>query len=131
MCTCVCAHTFSDSSELSRLWFRMTPVPDLILVYFYTSACVSPSEFPTFVMALGRLGIYRHDILFGSSFFVTRIGIHFINLARQVATFDGKGVPRKYEFLCWLSLGLHVHWFYAWCVGQRKRMLRARKAKEE
>ena len=102
-------------------------VTHLSALHMYASACSHLLEFPTFVMALGRLGIYRHDILFGSSFFVTRIFIHLINLVRQMTTFDSNGVPRKYEFLCLLSLGLHIHWFRAWCIGQRKRMLRARK----
>jgi hypothetical protein len=70
-----------------------------------------PAELPTFLLALGTVvPALRNNLLFGFSFFITRIVLHiylltysFLSGTDSVCNFFGSG-----------TLVLHLHWFYGW-----------------
>ena len=75
-------------------------------------------EWPTFLLALGSLvPACRTDVLFGVTFFVTRIAynIFFVYSLVRVAP---EGLIWK---ICTAALCLHLFWFYKWSLGFFKK----------
>lgn len=73
-----------------------------------------PMEFPTWILAVGS--IYperRSDLLFGASFFATRILYHAMLLQRLLRIRDAP-VPVWVPTL--LAFALHCYWFALWYV---------------
>ena len=85
-------------------------------------------EVPTLLMALGKLGLWRSDPLFGASYFLLRLV--FQSYSVYMATQSDLDVYRRYTMPMLGALLIHVYWFYAWVGGMRKRMLK-KKAQEE
>ncbi len=82
-----------------------------------------PLELPTFILAMGS--IYperRSDLLFGSTFFATRICYHFTLLQRILRVGDAAPVPIWIPTLA--AFALHVYWFALWLRGYTRRRLR-------
>ena len=78
-------------------------------------------EIPTFVLALGILyPSLRSDIMFGLTFFVTRIVWHIFITYKFFAI--------NYHSWFWMmsavAITMHVAWMYKWCISMRKRALR-------
>jgi hypothetical protein len=77
-------------------------------------------ELPSFLMGIAQIHKpFRNDILFGISFFITRIVIHIAYIF-YIALISFRGT---WIFIIpLLPLPLHIYWFYEWCVQQlRKR----------
>jgi hypothetical protein len=75
-------------------------------------------EWPTFVLALGSLfPSLRHDLLFGVSFFITRLAYN-IFLIWSLHRVAPEGLIWR---ICSATLCLHIFWFYKWTVGFMKR----------
>lgn len=79
-------------------------------------------EFPTLVLSLGNLDKRnRHDILFGTSYFFTRLVFHgFLIFQMAVAHFTS--VPQLSHAYIYplLVLPVHVHWMRGWVVQQMR-----------
>ena len=85
-------------------------------------------ELPTFLLSLGTIWpSLRNDLLFGITFFLTRICFHILSVYRLASLgFDGIA----WKVLC-LPFILHLHWFYKWIgsfFGDKKKK---KKNKEE
>lgn len=75
-------------------------------------------EVPTFVLSVGSMfPEYRSDVLFGVSFFVTRI-LFLIVLLGFIYT--EKIYPLFVVSTC--VLGMHIYWFSKWIKSYSKRM---------
>lgn len=73
-----------------------------------------PMELPTFVLAFGTIWPERRsDLLFGASFFATRICYHFLLLQRLLRIQDAR-VPVWIPTV--LAFALHSYWMVLWCV---------------
>ncbi|KAJ3282644.1 hypothetical protein HK104_010789 [Borealophlyctis nickersoniae] len=87
-------------------------------------------ELPTSIMAVGCFNKkWRNDLLFGTTFFATRIALHAYFIADLYAAFPGRYL--------WVFLAgvfpLHVMWFRGWITQQtrlRKQRLAAVVEKE-
>ena len=71
-------------------------------------------------MALGRLGIWRNDWVFGASFLLTRVGFHCYGVTRVWPL----ECMTTYKFFMSLTVALHLYWGYSWIAGQIKRVAR-------
>lgn len=84
-------------------------------------------ELPTCVLSLGQVNpALRHDLIFGGSFFATRICLH-IYLFEKIFSFRHLSNVWMIIFAAFL---LHIHWFYGW-IKQQIRLLRKNKDKAE
>lgn len=79
------------------------------------------------MMALGKLGLWRSDPLFGASYFVLRVVFQLYST--YMMSQSNLDVYRRFTMPTLGALLIHVYWFYAWVGGMRKRMLK--KAEEE
>lgn len=80
-----------------------------------------PLEFPTFILAMGS--IYperRSDLLFGLSFFFTRICYHVLLLQRILRIADA---PVPIWIPTSLAFALHCFWMGLWCRSYARRRL--------
>ena len=90
--------------------------PMVFVVFF-------PLEVPTFILAVGHIWPqHRQDILFGFTFFCTRVLFHGFMLRILYDTRDISPLPVWQ--LAILSWCIHVGWFSKWCVSQYKRSFR-------
>ncbi|KAJ3055966.1 hypothetical protein HK097_008575 [Rhizophlyctis rosea] len=86
-------------------------------------------ELPTAVLALGSINkSWRNDMVFGGTFFATRIAIHAYFIQDLYFSFPGRGL--------WMVLAgvmpLHVIWFRGWILQQlRKKREGTKEEKEE
>lgn len=70
-----------------------------------------PAEIPTFLLSLGTIApAFRNDLLFGFTFFLTRIAMHayllyYAYLSSTDIAVLGFGV---------LTMAMHLNWFYSW-----------------
>jgi hypothetical protein len=82
------------------------------------------SELPTFFLSIGSFDTsFRHDNLFGATFFITRIVYHLILTL----------VFRQNKLLLYLSLaalGLHIYWFYGWFKKYGKKLFQKSQVKD-
>lgn len=93
----------------------------ILLNYHYSSGFVLCffMEIPTTVLAIGTVfPTFRSNILFGVSFFITRI-VYNIYLAYKLAVISFSGVIWK---VCVLVLMLHMFWFYKWAIVYGKSL---------
>jgi hypothetical protein len=76
-------------------------------------------EFPTVILAIGYMfPPYKNEILFGFTFFWTRIVFH-IHYASAVAL----AFPQKrFFFLATCTIPLHFYWFFRWAKRQYRRL---------
>ena len=74
-------------------------------------------ELPTFLMALGQLGIWRNDYAFGASFLTTRVAYHYVG---SYVAFFLPCLATDWPFLM-LTNFLHTYWGVLWIRGQLKR----------
>jgi hypothetical protein len=66
-------------------------------------------ELPTVLLSIGQYNQkYRHDYLFGSTFFKTRILYHIFLFYKTY------GISKLSSFLSFLVLLLHTYWFKTW-----------------
>ena len=73
-------------------------------------------EIPTFILGFGTIfPECRSDNLFGFTFFMTRLLWHFIGTYNAAMAPDGHPV-RSYTWFGYMSMLLHLHWFYTWCT---------------
>ena len=82
-------------------------------------------EIPTFILALGSVNAkYRNDLLFGVSFFLTRIVFHLF-LIYVYGSLWYESIVWK---ICSLAFVLHIYWFSNWYtsygVNYAKSMLK-------
>lgn len=88
-------------------------------------------EFPTLILALGHLGVYRTELGFGGAFFLLRIVYHSVI---TVVCFIHRDEPEfgRYWIVMIAALALHLHWFVLWCQRQCRMLgVGKRKAKVE
>eukprot|EP01126_Amoeba_proteus_P006220 TRINITY_DN12166_c0_g1_i2.p1 TRINITY_DN12166_c0_g1~~TRINITY_DN12166_c0_g1_i2.p1 ORF type:complete len:235 (-),score=24.19 TRINITY_DN12166_c0_g1_i2:101-805(-) len=85
----------------------------------YGLTVMSIMELPTFFLALGHIWKpLRHDLIFGGTFFVTRIVYHSM-MIYNFYYYTGSGGMNWMTFLL-LVFPLHLHWFGGWISQQRK-----------
>jgi len=85
-------------------------------------------ELPTFLLALGNVSKpWRTNVLFGGSFFVTRLCWHGYMLSQfwQLRTL----IAQPLYVPIGVTMLLHMHWFYGYARQQLRRMNQARKKK--
>lgn len=63
---------------------------------------------------------WRSDVGFGTSFFLLRVLLPFVVLAR-----DGYLYPAVFLCVFWAMQTLHCYWFYLWCKSQLPRLIEA------
>ena len=86
-----------------------------------------PAELPTFLLALGTVvPKLRSDLLFGITFFLTRILFHFYLVA--YAYISG-AAAMIIGFGCLTGL-MHLKWFHAWFTKYGKHYMFGKKAKK-
>lgn len=73
-------------------------------------------ELPTFLLGIGSFhSSFRHDELFGLTFFSTRIVLHFVYIC-----LFWHAVPVRITAL--LAFVLHSFWFYKWTVSMKRKV---------
>lgn len=88
-------------------------------------------EIPTFLLSLGKLDIYRTDFGFGGTFFLFRVGTHAITSFNALLNWPKDSIPKKYLYLSFVSLALHVHWMRLWVLGMMRRHRKKKQQQEE
>jgi hypothetical protein len=84
-------------------------------------------ELPTFLLSLGMVRkSLRHDILFGISFFLTRIVLHVILIFSVYDAFPSK----SYYAIALGVFPLHVLWFHGW-IRQQLRLYQLEQRKKD
>lgn len=79
-------------------------------------------EIPTFILALGSINTkYRNDLLFGVTFFLTRILYHMF-LIYVYASLWYESIIWK---VCSLALALHIYWFSNWYASYGAKYAKA------
>ncbi|KAJ3389145.1 hypothetical protein HDU80_011548 [Chytriomyces hyalinus] len=80
----------------------------------FTLMCCT--EIPTLIMAMGQINqTFRSDLLFGATYFITRICLHVMIIQQFVVGYPGD----KWLWLFPASLfPLHAFWFGEWCLQQ-------------
>lgn len=97
--------------------------------YVIAGACC---EMPTFLMALGTVwpGL-RQDLLFGATFFFTRIVWFAVLLVVYSISAYNTWLPAHlYVGPIVAALAMHIYWFRSWGIGQLKRAKKAKVAAE-
>jgi hypothetical protein len=90
--------------------------------------CFFPLEVSTIFLAMGHIWPeYRYDIIFGITFFFSRIVFHLYLWMKLFETRDQSPfLAYPFALVPWL---MHVFWFYKWLVSYFKKNKRASKEK--
>lgn len=81
---------------------------DQKLTHIYLLCMIA--EIPTFIFNCGKYNKkFRHDKLFGSTFFITRIAFLLY------IVFKFKNEHSIIPYVSFSAISLHIYWFYKWC----------------